>query len=232
MNTEMQIKHVFVHGIRADTDLQYRVRDTQKFQNLPLQQSTIDGICGLCCVLHASMILLGLTRWSVENIARAKRGHLRKLWKMAGDSYFTGTDEDEIAEYVSAFSPKLTSEILITTRAAKIGRTVAAAIDAGHVAIASFDTKTSSHWTTVTGYEMSSEEATPRALLCLDSDAPRPWTSFHNSRIELRRHGDGSARFRAPYLYACRYYDGELYAARMLSVVVVKRATPKRARPP
>jgi hypothetical protein len=220
------LQHHFVHGVRADTDVQYpvTVSGAPKYQDLFMPQSSLDGSCGLISVTCASAVLLGIPRNRIERMATTTRDPLRALWLEARATYFDGTEEHDIERYVSVL-PGLTCDTVQTTSARRIGGITAKAIASGGVPMVRFTSRNWSHWATVIGVESASDESLPRALLMLDASAPRPWGSFYNARLDLRTKSS-TGRFRKPYGLPYRYCEGDLHAVHLQSVVVIQRAQP------
>lgn len=220
------LQHHFIHGVRADTEVQYpvTVSGTTKYQDLFMPQSSIDGACGLNSVLVSAMVLLGIPRNRIERLTTSTRDPLRALWREARDTYFTGTEEHDIQRYVSAL-PGLTCDTVTTTSAKRIGSIAAKAIASGGIPMIRFASRNWSHWATVIGIETVSGESLPRALLMLDASAPRPWGSFYNGRLDLRAKPT-AGRFCRPFVLPYRYGDGDLHAVHLQSVVVIQRAQP------
>ena len=219
------LQHIFVAGVRAETDVQYAasVPRGTRYEDLHLPQSMLDSSCGLMCVLQAAMVLLGLPRDRVEGLATAKRGPLCSLWALARESYFEGTDEGEVARYVAAFAPALTCDTVTSSSASRIGTAITKAVRAGHVPMVRFDSRTWSHWATVIGYEAMAGEPVPRALLLLDPGASQPWGGFYNARLELHSKAGTSVRASRAYTRPYRFVTGEAWAVRLTGLVIVKR---------
>ena len=222
------LNHYFVSGVHAETEVRYAVsgQTRSRFDDLHCAQAMTDSSCGLMCVLTAAMVLCGIPRSQVENIASAKRGPLRDLWTLARESYFEGADEREIARWVDAFSPALTSEIETRRSARHIGNGAAAAVQAGHVPIVRFDSRTFSHFAPVIGIESMPGEPLPRALLLLDPAASRPWGSFYNARLELQTKALSSVRASRTFTRPYRFVTGEAWAVKLTGMVIVKRSQP------
>lgn len=222
------LQHQFVSGVHAETEVRYAVggQGRNRFDDLHCAQAMTDSSCGLMCVLTAAMVLCGLPRSQVENIASAKRGPLRELWTQARESYFEGADERDIARWIEAFSPTLTSDIETRRSASCIGNGAATAIKEGHVPMVRFDSRTFVHWATVIGVESMPGELLPRALLLLDPAASRPWGSFYNARLELQAKAMSSVRATRTFTRPYRFVTGQAWAVRLTGMVVVKRSQP------
>lgn len=90
------ITYRFVHGIRAQTDVQYQLAGTaDKWAPLHFRQSALDGACGLHSLAMALLVLTGMPRSRIEGMARTPRGPLRALWKLAQDDFFTGIGPED-----------------------------------------------------------------------------------------------------------------------------------------
>ena len=172
------LQHLFLAGIRADTDVQYAIQGSRRvrWNDLHIQQSELDGACGIVAVLQAAMVLAGVKRKDVEEIASVKSGPLHALWTFAKRNYFTGTAASDIERLIAAFGPRLHCTTIQGSNTRIIAAEAALAIAAGHTPILGIHSSTWRHWTLVLGIEMEAGKSRPRSLLCLDaSDARPPW---------------------------------------------------------
>ncbi|HYW58513.1 MAG TPA: hypothetical protein VE934_16285 [Polaromonas sp.] len=220
-----KLTHQFVTGVRADTEVEYGFQGSKRvrWDDLHIQQSELDGACGVVCSLQCAMILEGLKREDVEEISNAKTGPLQALWKLASTTYFEGTDEKQIDALIGVFKPRLRSKSFSGGRTKELAHEIAEAIDAGHVPILCLEHRSWRHWTLVVGLEISDKKA-PRALLCLDASNSRPpWGVFYNARCSLQHSSYGKNR--KPKKYSLQYatVDGGLCNVRLSGLVIVKR---------
>lgn len=220
------IQHRFMAGIRADTDVQYAVQGSRRLRwnDLHIQQSELDGSCGIVAVLQAAMVLLGVKRKDVEEIASVKSGPLHALWTLAKRDYFKGTSEQEIEKLVGVFAPHLRSKTVLGSNTRLIANEIALAIESNHIPILGLHSSTWRHWTLVIGIEQQTSKSRPLALLCLDaSDSRPPWGVFYNARCALQ--ASEFDKSRKAKRYALRYSntDGEVHLLRLHGLVVVKR---------
>jgi len=222
------LHHVFLHGVRADTEVRYQAQALRgiRYDDLHHQQSRIDASCGLLSVLQAIMVLCGTPRSQIERVATTKREPLRSLWALARNEYFEGTDESELRRYVEVFGPQLECEVSITSRPSRIGTLASTAIDAGHVPLIRFESRKFDHFSMVVGYESEVGQPAPRALLLLDVSESAPWTAFHNGRIELQASSRPARKGSTTFPLTCHYLSGETWPVKLKSLVVIKRVRP------
>ncbi|WP_342617557.1 hypothetical protein [Rhodoferax sp. GW822-FHT02A01] len=224
------VVHKYVACIRAETDVQYAMRGRRRtrYDDFHIQQSELDGACGLVTVLQCAMALGGIRRKEVEEIASAKSGPLRALWTLARRDYFTGTTEQELERMVAVFSPMLTCKVVKSSRRDTLGREIVRAIDAGHIPILGLHSRTFRHWTLIVGYERYANKTRPLALLSLDASDSRPhWGVFYNARCAMTPSAF-AGKSRKPKKYCLRYAstDGETHLVRLQGLVIVKRGQP------
>ena len=227
MSTEVaSIQHRFIDGIRADTEVEYAIQGSRRvrWNDLHIQQSELDGACGIVAVLQSAMVLAGVRRKDVEEIASVKSGPLHSLWTIAKRAYFTGTAAADIERLIAAFGPRLHCTTIQGSNTRLIAAEAALAIEAGHVPILAIHSSTWRHWTLVVGIEQEASKSRPLALLCLDaSDARPPWGTFFNARCALQasEYGlNGKAK-----KYALRYSntDGQVDLVQLHGLVIVKK---------
>lgn len=222
----VKLQHKFVTGVRADANVEYAIQGSRRIRwdDLHIQQSELDGACGIVCTVQSAMILGGLRRSDVEDISNAKTGPLHALWKLASSAYFKGTTEQQIEAFIGAFKPRLRSKTLLSSKTKEIAQEIAEAIDAGHVPILGVQSQSWNHWTLVIGYEKEAGKNKPLALLCLDASNSRPpWGVLYNARCSLQASEYGKNR--KPKKYSLRYAsaDGALHKVRLNGLVVVTR---------
>ena len=195
------LQHIFIAGLSANTSIQYAIQTSKgmRHEDLYLTQSMLDSSCGLICVLQAAMLLYQLPRARVEVLTTTKHQALRRLWKVARETYFEGTTEPEIEAYVDAFSPTLTCTTVTSHSAKRIGLLVAKAVRSGQAPMVRFESMQWCHWAFVTGIETFGRESVPRAFLMLDPSAAQPRGSFYNARFELQAKAGLSKRARTPH---------------------------------
>ncbi len=220
------LTHRFMAGIRADTEVEYAIQGSRRvrWNDLHIQQSELDGACGIVAVLQAAMVLAGVKRKDVEEIASVKSGPLHALWTFAKRNYFTGTAAPDIERLVAAFGPRLHCTTIQGSNARLIAAEAAQAVGSGHAAILAIHSSTWRHWTLVVGIEQQASKSRPLALLCLDaSDARPPWGTFFNARCALRASEYGKNQ--KPKKYALRYSntDGQVDLVQLHGLVIVKR---------
>ncbi len=230
MSFRKHIKQRFLSGLRSHGDVQYAISVKRRvvWDALHLVQSELDGACGPFCAIQAAMILTGLRRKAVEEIAQAKSGELRDFWKLARREYFNGTTTQDLQRLIAVF-PALRSKVVTGHKVKRIGPAIAKAIKNGHVAILGVENDDWSHWTLVVGVERVGKKSLPQALLCLDSCDGAPWGVLYSSRCALAAtsfDGDRKPRRRRRYPLRYRDLDGHSQYVRLNDVIVVKRAQP------
>lgn len=215
------VTHTFVAGLRAETELCYAAGT--RWNRLHLTQSALDGACGPHCVVMALMILTGIARREIERLATSKNPMLVALWERAAAHWFSGTNGDDIGQYVNVLSPALQCRPTSTGSTKRIAET-ASAIQAGAVPLVRVAGPRLDHWILVTGFEQEAGSKSPRALLLLDPGAPAPWLSYFNARLDLGvRRSTGVTRTAS---HALRYVDGERWSVDIEELVILSRGQP------
>lgn len=214
----------FITGIRAEKEVQYRIDAPSgtRWDNLHLQQSRLDSSCGLLSFLQAAMVLCQFSRVQIERLTSTSRQPLRRLWLLAKDQYFEGTDHREIAAYAEALAPMLSCTTIPRIGKATLGEVVREAIDAGGIPMLRFDSASWSHWATVIGYDLVDGEVA--ALLTLDPSGSAPSSYFANCRLSLSASAKGSLRSSPPYTLPYRFLDGKAWAVKPRGLVILQRA--------
>jgi hypothetical protein len=218
------ITYRFVHGVRAQTDVQYRLASTfERWAPLHIRQSQLDGACGLHALAMALLVLTGMPRSRIEGMARTPRGPLRALWKLAQDDFFTGVEPEDLVRFLEPFTPTLTAEVITTSSTKRIGRAVETAVESGAVPLLSMDSRTWSHYCAIVGLERLHKRTAPSALLTIDSAHSAPWLTPFNGRLDLSGSGGRSVRVSKSYPLTYRYVGGEAWAVRLSGLVIVRR---------
>ncbi len=217
------VRQHFIAGIRADKEVQYRIDGAAgpRWSDLHLRQSVIDSSCGLLSFLQAAMVLCQLPRHQVEQLTSTSRQPLRRLWHLAKEQYFEGTDHHEVAAYAQALAPELSCTVIPRIGKTGAGPAVRDAVNAGHVPLLRFDSDRWSHWSTVVGYEEDGGEVV--ALLMLDPSGSPPWSYYANCRLSLIARATGSMRSKSPYTLPYRHLDGEAWAVKLRGLLILQR---------
>ncbi len=218
------ITYRFVAGIRAQTDVQYRLAGTtDNWAPLHIRQSQLDGACGLHSLGMALLVLTGMPRSRIEGMARTSRGPLHGLWKLAHDGVFTGVEPKDLVRYLQPFAPALTAEVITTSSVKRIGRAVEAAVESGAIPVLRIDSRTWSHFCCAVGFERGQKCTAPSALMTIDSAHSAPWIVPWNGRLDLSGSGGRSVRISKSYPLTYRYIGGEAWAVRLRGLVIVRR---------
>ena len=220
------LQHQFAAGLRAETDVQYAIKGSrgQRWNNLHFAQGNLDGACGICAFIQAACLLLQLPRVQAERLATSSRSPWRELWAKAQERFFDGTTWADMQSFAEAFAPQLECQIVRPRSMASVGATAASAIRRGAVPLLQFDSASWSHWSTVLGVELGGASHEVRALLTLDPEAPAPWTSFFNARLDLNDRAKESVRTKPPFQMPYRHGDGSCWAVKPRCLVILSRA--------
>lgn len=197
------LEHLFVSGIRFDTDVQYLAQGPHglRYENLPVRKSASAVICTLTSVMQCVAILGQAPRKRL--LGRARRAAQRRLGMF---------DEGESVRCVEAFGTAVTAQPYPSQGVDEIGRGVRDALRSGHACMLRFESNRSSRWATVIGLELDRMTDRPRTLLLLDSSANEPWACGHNVRIELQGLAGRTVHASAGFTLGCRHLIGEACA--------------------
>lgn len=158
---------------------------------LHVQQSNLDGACGVCCALMALMAFGFVQRNDLPSLPHCRKKRLRALWRRTSPHYFDGLYPGQLLSMFDPYARELAAAI-------ELRDCVPCLLDAlgdGGLGIVCIENKAMSHWVLAVG--ASGEEAAgrflPKRLLMLDpSEAPiplTPWNGVLALRADrLRRH--------------------------------------------
>lgn len=147
---------------------------------LHLQQSDLDGACGLHCLLMALMLFGVVRRADLDDVTRLQKGRLRKLWRRSQDSYFAGSRARQLQKLLAPYRRKIHCRI----RKRRCAKRALAALAEGGACIFGISNKRLSHWVLAvgTGGEEKSRGYRPDQLLILDPSYPPlpllPWNGL------------------------------------------------------
>jgi hypothetical protein len=167
----MQLGHIFIRGIRFDTELHHAVQpNSRRVSYIPLPikaDRNIDQDGGLLSLVQAVTVLTQKRFTSVaKSLVHQGITHPDKL-----------NHQSEIA--VAGQS--------IRIQHLQTAEGVMACIAQGHVGLLHLATDTQSYWTLIVGVEYDLATNRAKALLLLDSQEYEPWCTGHNARLELGR---------------------------------------------
>lgn len=215
------LEHLFVRGIRFDTEVQYVAQsahstDGPVYENLGIRKSTSARTCALSSVVQCLAILLQLAPAQAKGAKRLAREAMR------------GVGDDSILRCIEATGLPVAAELHASASGelSQLGTAALEALGAGHAYLVHFESADASRWATVIGVERDRATGKARALLLLDTGASEPWACAHNVRIELQANAGSSVRASPGFTLNCRHLTGEACAVRLRSLVVLRRNRP------
>lgn len=214
------LEHLFVRGIRFDTEAQYLAQDAKNakglvYENLPVRRSASARTCALTSVIQCLAVLGQLSRPQMREVQRLARKALQ------------GTGDDSVLRCIDAVGLPIVAE-LHASDSGQVGQLGTAALKAlrrGRTCLVHFESADVSRWATVIGVEWDRTTGEARALLLLDASASELWACAHNVRIELQAEAGKSVRASPGFTLNCRHLTGEACAARLRSLIVLRRNT-------
>lgn len=219
----VRLEHVFAAGVRFDTEVQYLARNARglRYQNLPILKSASGQACALNSVMQGVAVLGHIPR---RQLAGSPGRVAQGMLAAAGHNI----DTDSILRCIQAFDASIAAKVFQSADAHEIGAAALQALQSGGLCLLRFESATDTRWATVMGVEVAvhHDQAVPRALLLLDSQAGEPWACAHNVRIELQGRTDRSAGTSAGFPLTCRHLTGEASTVRLLSLMMLRRDVP------
>lgn len=152
---------------------------------LHLQQSDLDGACGLHCVLMALMLFGVVDRDDLDDVTRLQRKRLRKLWRRSQGSYFAGSRARQLQQLLSPYARKIDSAIHKRGCMKKALPVLAK----GGLCIVGISNKRLNHWVLAvgTGGRQKRSDYRPDQLLILDPSYPTLPMLPCNGLLSVRR---------------------------------------------
>ena len=220
-NPMAHLEHLFVRGIRFDTEVQYLAQDAKNakglvYENLPIRKSASARTCALTSVIQCLAVLMQFTPQQMKDAKRLAQKALH------------GTGDDNILRAIDTAGFPIAAELLVPDpgQVGHLGTTALEALRTGHACLVHFESAAANRWATVIGVEWDRATGEPRALLLLDASASEPWACAHNVRIELQAEASRSVRASPGFTLNCRHLTGEACAVRLRSLIVLRRETP------
>lgn len=214
------LEHLFVRGIRFDTEVQYLAQEAKNakglvYENLPICKSASAETCALASVIQCLAVLMQFTRQQTRDAKRLARKALQ------------GTGDDSVLRCIDAVGLPIVAELHASDfgQVGQLGTTALEALRTGRACLVHFESAAANRWATVIGVEWDRATGEPRALLLLDASASEPWACAHNVRIELQAEAGRSVRASPGFMLNCRHLTGEACAVRLRSLVVLRRET-------
>ncbi|MEO3715709.1 hypothetical protein [Roseateles flavus] len=213
----MTITQVYVPNLRAEGQLQYESRSGKRRQWTPLhlQQSPLDGACGVHALLVAVSLTTGVPRAQLEKLSEVTRGQWHAFFQKAKRLYFDGASPRDL-QGCAAELKNVRTRTYRPGSVQKAYRVCLDAIEAGGVPLLGLDGPSISHWSVAVGCEMRAGQ--PSALLCLDPSKCEPRGGFANAWLDLSKERQPA---KGRKLYSYRDIAGGLKQAHITSVLVV-----------
>lgn len=207
------LEHLFVAGVRFDTDMQYlaKVKRVLRYHKLPVLKSTLP----LKCAFNSAL----------QCVAIAAQVPIRTLTGEAGRKAqeVVAQSDDQLSEStmlncIRTFNADISATLTPFVNPPGMGRAALQVLTGGGIALIRYASATGSKWATVIGVEFERGSDYARALLLVDSSASEPWACAHNVRIEL-----------LPHQLICRHLTGEASEVQILSLIILQQAVRPRS---
>lgn len=178
---------------------------------LHLQQSDLDGACGIFCAIMVLLLFGIVKREDLEDIAGSPKKRLRKLWECSRRCYFIGSRPGQLRSMLTPYRDRVSCAIY---KRRCIGHALET-LEEGGVCIVGIHNDDLNHWVLAvgTGGQQDGDSYQPDRLLILDPSFPSlpllPWNGLllmkHNSH---HRHGyltiDGQDKVRVDAVVALK----------------------------
>ena len=164
-----------------------------------MQQSTLDGACGVH-VFAAICAIFGLAKVSaLHNMSQRKYGVPAEIWKAFGPTYFTGVHAKDWVELVNnlALPLKLTAKYGANDHVDQHALDWLMHGELVALAFASVLHQRTKHWALAVGVEGNAvgKVQTPDTIILIDPSAGEPSFSPANARLRLPTIGPSSRQF-------------------------------------
>jgi hypothetical protein len=174
----MQLGHIFISGIRFDTELHYAVKpNSRRVSYIPLPikaDGTKDQDDALMSLVQAVTVL---TQKRFTLVAKSLIGQgITHPDKLSHESLLVVAGQSICVKHLHETDGADVDEL---------SATVMVSIAKGHVGLLHLATDTQSYWTLIVGVEYDLATNRAKALLLLDSQEYEPWCTGHNARLEL-----------------------------------------------
>lgn len=219
------LQHSFVHGIRFDTEVEYRVQGRwgSRYRTLPLQlpvrlaaAGPVDG--GLLSAIQCTALVCQKPFSQVLH------------WFLAQGL----TEIDKLSPTVDLpwDGNGVQFEAIRTSQTKSVGALALQSIREGHSCMVQFASRQGSRWATGIGVERQARGGgrgdQVRTMLLLDPQASEPWACGYNARLELwheRKRATG-AGVGVNATAKLRYLSGEVWPVRILQLIRVGLSPP------
>ncbi len=227
------LQHSFVHGIRFDTDVEYRVqgRRGSRYRLLPLQlpvrfAASRAGDGGL------------LSAMQCVSLVCQKPFNQVLQWFAAQD--LTEIDTVALVTGLRWDGKRVQFDVLPNSLAKSIGALSLQSILGGLPYMVQFASRHGSRWATVIGVEWQARDdaqdggrggnggGRARTLLLLDPQASAPWACGHNARLELwhQRERTSGAGVGVHATAKLRHLSGEVWTVQIQQLIRVGLSLP------
>ena len=168
---------------------------------LHLQQSDIDGACGLHCALMALMLFGLVERDDLDELSKAKKKPLASFWKQSVPYYFRGTRPNQLKSIMKPYNDYLTCMVV----AKKPAHEVSTTLHADGLCIVGIRNREFDHWVLAVGIGGKEGSKNADKFLILDPGLPAmpmlPW----NATLTV------NASRRGLHLYECAEGDYKVF---------------------
>lgn len=219
------LQHSFVHGIRFDTEVEYRVQGRwgSRYRTLPLQlpvrlaaAGPVDLVEGgllsamqctaLVCQKPFSQVLQWFMAQGLTDV-----GKLSRIPCPQGDGTYVQFEAIRTGQMKAAAALGLQS------------------ICEGDICMVQLASRHGSRWATVVGVEWTARGEMPsqaRALLLLNPQAMEPWACGYNARLELWHKRKPATAAGINATAKLRHLSGEVWPVRILQLIRVSLSPP------
>lgn len=210
------LEHLFVAGVRFDTQVQYLVYGADPaYENLPTHESASSRSCAAVSMVQCLAVLGQLPRKQVKALTRVAHKVLPESME--------GPDDEGMLRSIDALGTPTVAQLHRAAGGEDLGMVAQNALRSGQVCMLCFESALFCRWAPVIGVELDRCTGQTRALLLLDASKSQPWACAHNARIELRAVVGRPVRSTPGFTLTCRHLTGEARSIRLRSMIVLRR---------
>lgn len=230
------LQHSFVHGIRFDTEVEYRVQGRwgPRYRTLPLQLPARFAAVGPEDQVEGGLLS------AMQCTALVCQKPFRQVLHWFLEQGLTEIDKLGPTADLQWDGKCVQFEAIRTSQGTAIGALALQSMRDGHTCMVQFASRQGSRWATGIGMEWQARDKTrdrgrdqrhdqgcdgqARTLLLLDPQASEPWACGHNARLELwygpkRVTGAGTTT-------KLRHLSGEVWAVQIQQLIRVGLSLP------
>ncbi len=180
------------------------------------RQDDLSGSCGILCVGTALSILGVVKASAFENAPRRRHGHVAEIWRVLGDTYFTGITVSDLHQRFSTLDLPITLACEIG-KPADVNVAVIRWLSSGGLAIIAYENVRNhyKHHVLAVGVGGTQHGKTQSvdSILTIDSGAPEPMLAAYNGLMQrgaaLPYQRDAKHRLKAhQWQYQTAHCDG------------------------